>query len=124
MPIRAKHVYDPPAADDGYRVLVDRLWPRGVRKAEAAVDAWLKELAPSTPLRHWFGHDPDKWPEFKRRYFKELETRHAALADLGARARHDRVTLLFAARESRYNNAVALKEYLEKSFCRREAARH
>lgn len=123
MSILVKRVYDPPAADDGYRVLVDRLWPRGVRKAEVAVDAWLKELAPSTALRKWFDHDPDKWQEFKRRYFKELTTQRESLSVLAARARRETVTLLFAARASRYNNAVALKEYLEQKFRRREVSR-
>lgn len=109
---RVKRIYEPPADSDGERVLVDRLWPRGLSKKKAAVNRWEKELAPSDELRRWFAHDTDKWPEFRRRYFAELDAEPAGLADL--RATRGRVTLLFAARDEQYNNAVALKEYLLK----------
>jgi len=107
-----KRAYDPPDPADGFRVLVERLWPRGLRKAEAQIDLWVKEAAPSTMLRRWFGHDPAKWVEFKRRYFAELESRRNVLAPIVNRAQAGRVTFVFAARERRYNNAVALKEFL------------
>ncbi len=109
--IAIKRVYDPAARSDGTRVLVDRLWPRGISKADARVDAWLKEVGPTTALRSWFGHDPARWPEFQRRYHRELDATGAAspLADLAHRGR---VTLLFAARDAAHNNAVALRDYL------------
>ncbi len=113
MAIRTKRVYDRPAGQDGYRVLVDRVWPRGLSKGRARVDEWLKEVAPSTGLRKWFGHDPSKWHEFRRRYFKELERHETALEPLRRRARRGRVTLLFGAKDTERNNAVALKAYLE-----------
>jgi len=115
MKLRIKRAYDPPSADDGERVLVDRLWPRGLAKADAAVDHWLRELAPSAGLRRWFGHDPVRWDEFRRRYFAELgaEAAAAALVELQALIAGPRpVTLLYGAREEEYNNAVALREYL------------
>lgn len=109
--IRIKRVYEAPAADDGVRVLVDRLWPRGLSKADAHVDHWLKELAPSAALRQWFDHDPRRWVEFQRRYRRELEASPsvAALRDL---AKRGTITLLFAAKEPQYNNAAALRDYL------------
>lgn len=109
---RVKRVYESPKADDGERVLVDRLWPRGLSKKKAAVDRWEQELAPSDALRRWFAHDAKKWSEFRRRYFAELDAQPAGLDAL--RAMHGRVTLLFAARDEEHNNAVALKEYLER----------
>jgi O-6-methylguanine DNA methyltransferase len=109
--IRVKRVYDRPSPDDGVRVLVDRLWPRGVSKAAARVDAWMKELAPSAALRTWFGHDPDRWPEFRRRYHREL-TATDARHELLALADHQPLTLLFAAKDPVHNNAVALREFL------------
>lgn len=112
MPLVVKRVYDPPAKADGCRVLVDRIWPRGLTREAAKVDEWLKDVAPSTALRKWFGHDPDKWKEFLRRYSRELDANPAAVARLRALARGRRVTLLFAARDSERNNAVALKTYL------------
>ncbi len=112
--IRVKRVYSRPAPEDGLRVLVDRLWPRALPKEQAEVDLWLKEIAPSTQLRHWFGHhDPEQWPEFRRRYFEELRNRDSAVQMLRERARQGIVTLLFATKEQRFNNAVALQEYLE-----------
>jgi len=111
--IKTKRIYADPADDDGIRVLVDRLWPRGIRKEDARIDHWLKELSPSTELRKWYGHDVDKWAEFKRRYFKELEKQAEPLTRLRELAAHNDVTLLYGARAEHYNNAVALLEYLE-----------
>jgi uncharacterized protein YeaO (DUF488 family) len=115
MSYHLKRVYDPPADDDGYRVLVDRLWPRGIRKEDAKLDAWPRHVAPSKKLRQWFDHDPDKWDEMQRRYFAELDDDDEAQAtatDLRSRARGGTVTLLFAAKDEQHNNAVALKRYL------------
>ncbi|MBI4447129.1 MAG: DUF488 domain-containing protein [Acidobacteria bacterium] len=111
--IRLKRVYDPPAADDGKRFLVDRLWPRGFRKDALKTDGWLKEIAPSTALCRWFGHDPARWEEFQLRYFAELRGQGEACRDLLAQARQGNVTFLYAARDTEHNNAVALKRYLE-----------
>jgi uncharacterized protein YeaO (DUF488 family) len=113
MRIGVKRVYEPAAASDGARVLVDRLWPRGLSKEAAKIDAWVKEAAPSPELRKWFGHEPTKWAQFKARYFAELDAQPAAVAELRERVGKERVTLVFAARDERFNNAVALKEYLE-----------
>lgn len=110
--LRTKRVYERPARDDGYRVLVDRLWPRGLKKEEAKVDLWLMDIAPSGELRKWFGHDPARWLEFKRRYFMELDKK-AELAEKIPRGEKT-VTLLFGARDEEHNNAVALREYLQK----------
>jgi len=110
-----KRVYDKPAKTDGRRVLVDRVWPRGLTKKEARVDDWLKEIAPSTALRKWLGHDPARWKEFQKRYAKELKNRHERIEQLAQEARKRTVTLLFGARDIEHNNAVALKEYIEKS---------
>ncbi len=112
MDILLKRAYETPSAADGTRVLVDRLWPRGLTKARAAVDLWLKEVAPSTELRQWFGHDPEKWTEFKRRYRTELKD-NSALSELAALARRGRVTLVYAARDELHNAAVVLKQVLE-----------
>ncbi|MGY0505341.1 DUF488 domain-containing protein [Luteimonas sp. e5] len=107
-----KRIYEAPAASDGQRVLVDRLWPRGVSKARAKLDAWLKAIAPSDELRDWFGHDPEKWDEARRRYFAELDANAEAVAELRAMLAKGRVTLLYAARDTQHNNAQALLEYL------------
>lgn len=108
-----KRVYDPPSDDDRYRVLVDRLWPRGMTKERAAVDLWLRDVAPSTELRRWYGHEPDKWLEFRRRYREELASRAAELAKLRELEReHGIVTLLFAARDTGRNEAAVLEELL------------
>jgi uncharacterized protein YeaO (DUF488 family) len=114
MPLLIKRVYDRPAKSDGYRVLVDRIWPRGLSKDGAHIDEWLKDIAPSTALRKWFGHDPDRWKEFARRYFLELKANPAVTARLRTLARGRRVTLLFGARDTQHNNAAALKAYLGK----------
>jgi len=111
--IKIKRIYDPYAKDDGKRVLVDRLWPRGIKKEDARCDLWLKDIAPSAGLRKWFSHDPAKWQEFKKRYKKELEDRQDMLEDLRKEARRGLVTLVFAAKDSEQNNAVVLKEVIE-----------
>ncbi len=110
--IRAKRVYEPADPCDGFRVLVDRLWPRGLTKDQVRCDLWLKEAAPSPALRKWFAHDPAKWKEFKRRYFAELDAKPEVVERLLHEAKGKRVTLLFSARDARYNQAAALKEYL------------
>jgi uncharacterized protein YeaO (DUF488 family) len=113
VPIGLKRAYEPAAESDGYRVLVDRVWPRGITKDALRIDAWLKDLAPSTALRKWFAHDPAKWEEFRERYVRELDQQGPAIEDLARRAVEGRVTLVFAARDGERNNAVALKGYLE-----------
>ena len=112
--VKLKRAYDPPTADDGRRILIDRLWPRGISKQRAAIDHWMKDIAPSTELRKWFGHDPRKWREFKERYARELDQRPEALAQLLEMAKAGRITLVFGAKDTAHNNAVALKEYLER----------
>jgi uncharacterized protein YeaO (DUF488 family) len=112
--IQVKRVYEPASPEDGIRVLVDRIWPRGMTKQEARLDMWLKEIAPSTALRKWFAHDPAKWTDFKKRYAQELDSHREILANLAAKAKRSAVTLLFGSKEERYNNAAALKEYLER----------
>ncbi len=114
MDVQAKRVYEPADPDDGFRVLVDRVWPRGLKKEQVQADLWLKEVAPSTALRKWFGHDPDKWEAFQQRYFTELDERQEAVATLVERASQGRLTLLFSARDIEHNQAVALKRYLLK----------
>ncbi len=114
MAIRLKRVYDEPCADDGTRFLVERLWPRGIRKDALAVDAWLRDAAPSTDLRKWFSHDPAKWDEFRKRYLAELEAVPEAWAPIVEAAREGAVTLLFSSKDTEHNNAVALKEFMER----------
>ena len=118
MSIGLKRAYDPPAKSDGRRILVDRVWPRGIARDDLQIDAWLKDLAPSTELRKWFGHDPAKWDEFRKRYAGELEQRSEALEELVEKARAGRVTLVFSAKDTEHNNAVALKEHLERRLKR------
>ncbi|MGB0911748.1 MAG: DUF488 domain-containing protein [Nitrospirales bacterium] len=113
MLILLKRVYEKPVKQDGVRVLVERLWPRGISKERAQVDIWLKDIAPSTDLRKWFSHDPLKWKEFKIRYFAELGTQEALLMEIIARMNNEQVTFVYSSKEERFNNAVALKEYLE-----------
>lgn len=111
--IQLKRVYEPAEpSKDGSRILVERLWPRGIRKEALHFDAWLKEVAPSTELRQWFSHDPAKWKEFQRRYFAELDGKPEALAEIRRVARKGKVTLLFSSHDEEHNNAVALKSYL------------
>lgn len=112
MDIAIKRVYEPPEDGDGYRVLVDRIWPRGVAKDHAQLDEWARDLAPSAELRAWFGHVPERFDEFARRYRRELEGQATPLQDLRRRARSGRVTLLYAARDEQHNNAVVLAEVL------------
>lgn len=115
MPILLKRAYEEPASDDGYRVLIDRLWPRGISKEKAAIDLWMKEVAPSSGLRKWFGHDPGKWDEFRRRYFRELDKNPDKVRQLSEISRNGMLTLVYASKERHFNNATALKEYLEKN---------
>lgn len=112
MAVNIKRVYDPAAASDGYRVLVDRLWPRGISKDKAKVDQWLKEVGPSNELRQWFGHEPAKFPEFSRRYKEELAKNPAAkqLKDLARQ--HKNLTLVYSAKDTEHNQAIVLKDYL------------
>ena len=112
--LRIKRTYDPPARGDGWRVLVERLWPRGMKKEALAVDAWLKDVAPSTELRRWFGHRVERWEEFRRRYRRELAANPAAWAPLLHAERRGRVTLLYSAHDVLHNGAVVLREYLMK----------
>ena len=114
LAIRTKRVYDSPQETDGLRVLVDRLWARGVSKEKARIDLWLKNLAPSTELRRWYGHDPRKWGEFKARYAAELDQNRAEIEELVARVQAGQVTFVYSSAEQQRNNAVALKEYIER----------
>jgi len=111
--IRIKRVYEPPEGGDGYRMLVDRLWPRGVKKEKAKIDLWMRDIAPSNELRKWFGRDPKKWEEFKTRYFEELDARRELAQDIAERAQKEPVTLLYAKKDEQYNNALCLKDYIE-----------
>src|SRR5512147_293411 len=111
--LKIKRVYDPPSDDDGKRILIDRLWPRGLSKDEAQIDEWAKNVAPSTRLRKWFSHDPGKWSEFRQRFFTELGAEQESVDSIIAAARKGTVTLLYGSKEERYNNAVALKELLD-----------
>ena len=112
--VSTKRAYDPPEESDGYRVLIDRLWPRGVSKAKARIDAWEKDIAPSSELRKWYEHDPAKWPEFQKRYVKELDEAQAqkVLNDLAHRARHGPVTLVYASHAADISNAAVLEALL------------
>jgi uncharacterized protein YeaO (DUF488 family) len=111
--VRTKRVYEEPVKDDGFRILVDRLWPRGLPKDRARIDLWLKEVAPSDALRKWFGHDRARWTEFKRRYFKELADKKEVIESIIKQASQGRVTLLYGAKDVECNNAVALQEFIE-----------
>ena len=113
--IKLKRAYESPSEDDGCRILVDGIWPRGVSKEDLAADLWLKDLAPSRDLRQWFDHDPDKWKEFQQRYFDELDAQDEALNELRERLAEGPVTLLFGARDEEHNQAVALKRYLQEN---------
>ena len=114
--IQVKRAYEQSSKDDGERFLVERLWPRGVKKQNLQVEAWLKDVAPSTELRQWFEHDPAKWDEFRRRYSRELEKHPEAWQPLLARARRGRLTLVYSAHDTEHNNAVALQEFLERKI--------
>ena len=114
--IKIKRIYEAPAAGDGFRVLVDRLWPRGLSKEKAKVDLWLREISPSNELRQWYGHDPEKWAEFKRKYREEIEGKKPELDLLRQKARGGTITFLFSSKEEKLNNAAALKEFFETKF--------
>ncbi len=106
--IELKRIYEEPKKSDGFRILVDKLWPRGVKKNDANIDLWLKEIAPSDSLRKWFNHEDQKWVEFQKRYAKELEDKHELIDSIKEKAKQQKVTLLFASKETEHNNAVAL----------------
>ncbi len=111
--IRLKRVYEKPSRGDGFRVLVDRLWPRGLTKERAAVKLWLKDLGPSTELRRWFGHDPAKWSDFQKKYRRELRKKRDLIEELRSKAKEQTVTLLFGARDEEHNEAIVLKQILD-----------
>jgi uncharacterized protein YeaO (DUF488 family) len=113
--MKLKRVYEKPDKADGFRILVDRLWPRGLTKEKAALDLWLKEVAPSTELRKWFGHDPGKWTEFRRRYRAELKSHPAELKMIRSKAKEGTVTLLYGARDQEHNEAIVLQQVLDRS---------
>lgn len=117
MSVMLKRAYEEAARSDGERILVDRLWPRGLTKAKAQIDIWLKDVAPSTELRQWFDHDPEKWPEFQKRYRAELR-KNPALSELEARSRRGNVTLVYAARDQVHNEALVLKKLLDRGASR------
>ena len=112
--VQIKRVYEEPSTSDGKRILIDRLWPRGLTKEKAKVDLWLKDIAPSTELRQWFGHDPSKWNEFKKRYHDELKKNREIIVKLIEQLKTGKVTLVYGAKDEEHNDAVVLKEYLEK----------
>jgi uncharacterized protein YeaO (DUF488 family) len=114
--IKLKRVYEEEAPNDGARYLIERLWPRGVRKESLHIDGWLKDAGPSTELRKWFNHDPEKWSEFRRKYFTELDGATEAWTPIREAARRGTVTLLYSSHDSEHNNAVALKEYLDRKL--------
>jgi len=110
--VKLKRAYEPPAADDGIRILVDRLWPRGLSKQRVAIDQWMKDISPSTELRKWFGHDTSRWDEFRRRYAKELRQHHELLDQLRSLAREGPITLVYSARDEAHNDAVELRQVI------------
>ena len=114
--ITIKRIYETPSRDDGLRVLVDRLWPRGMSKEKARVDLWLRDISPSNELRKWYNHDPQKWNEFKEKYFAEIEAQKGLLEPLRKKIKEEKITLLFGSKELQINNATALKEYLETQY--------
>ena len=110
--VKLKRAYEPPASDDGTRVLIDRLWPHGISKKRAAIDQWMKDISPSTELRKWFGHDPARWDEFRRRYAKEVRQNTDLLDQLRSLARHGPITLVYSAHDEEHNDAVELRELI------------
>lgn len=114
-----KRAYEPASPDDGCRVLVERLWPRGVSKARAKIDAWLKDVAPSAELRKWYGHDPERWADFRRRYWQELRSHPEAVSDLRAKQREGKVTLVYAAHDEEHSGALALQQFLARHKSKR-----
>jgi uncharacterized protein YeaO (DUF488 family) len=121
--IKLKRVYEPASPDDGVRILVERLWPRGIKKIALKLDTWLKDVAPSDGLRRWFGHEPKKWNDFRNRYFAELEANSQTWESVAKAARRRRVTLIYSSHDTEHNNAVALKDYLQDKM-RRGASGH
>jgi uncharacterized protein YeaO (DUF488 family) len=119
--VRLKRAYDPPEPADGYRVLIDRLWPRGISREHARLDDWAKELAPSTELRQWFGHDPGRFEEFRRRYIEELRSQRPGLTVLRKRARDGTLTLVYSAHDTEHNDAVVLAEVLRHGLPKRRS---
>ena len=111
--IKIKRTYDKPETEDGFRIFIDRIWPRGLKKTDVQMDLWQKDIAPSSPLRKWFKHDESKWNEFKNRYYQELENKKDSIGLLSDKTRKGTITLLYSSKEDKYNNAIALKEYLE-----------
>jgi uncharacterized protein YeaO (DUF488 family) len=120
--IQLKRVYEKPAPHDGIRFLIERLWPRGVRKTDVHMNGWQKEAGPSTELRKWFSHDPDKWVEFQQKYFAELKERPEAWEPISEAAKHGSVTLLYSSHDTEHNNAVALKRFIEAQLSHRKSA--
>lgn len=116
MDVRLKRAYEPATASDGYRVLIDRLWPRGVSRERAKLDQWERELPPSTELRQWFGHDPSRFEEFRRRYIEELRHHRSRISELRRRARQGTLTLVYSARDSEHNDAVVLADVLRRGL--------
>lgn len=116
MDVRIKRIYNPPSDEDGYRVLVDRLWPRGLKKEDARIDCWAKNLAPTTELRKWFDHDSSKFAEFRKRYLKELEMNPQPVRDLVKAAEGHTLTLIFAARDRQCNHAAVLREFISGTY--------
>jgi uncharacterized protein YeaO (DUF488 family) len=121
--VRLKRAYEPASSTDGHRVLVDRLWPRGVSRTEAILDEWERHLAPSAALRKWFGHKPERFDEFRRRYMKELSEHRDRIAELRRQARAGRLTLVYAARDAEHNDAVVLAEVLRRGLPRAPSRR-
>ena len=119
-----KRVYDKAEPEDGVRFLVERLWPRGIKKTDLRLDDWLKDVAPSNELRRWFAHDPKKWTEFQKRYFAELDRHPEAWEPIRSAARHGRVTLIYSSHDAEHNNAVALKEYLSARMGKKRTIKH
>ena len=111
--IKTRRIYDKPDADDGFRILVDRIWPRRLKKNDVKIDLWQKDIGPSSALRKWFNHDQRKWNEFKRRYYEELKDRKEIVKLFLEKAEQGTITLLYSSKEEKYNNAIALKEYLQ-----------
>ena len=122
--IYLKRAYEGASPQDGHRVLVDRLWPRGIKKTDLALDGWVKEIAPSDKLRRWFSHDKSKWDEFRRRYFEELDSRPEVWQEIQKAARNRHITLVYGAKDTEHNNAVALKEYLDADMSRKKKTYH
>jgi uncharacterized protein YeaO (DUF488 family) len=121
--IKLKRAYDPVSPTDGTRLLVERLWPRGLSKEKLKLDGWIREVAPTTELRKWFGHDPAKWPQFRVRYFRQLDSRAEAWRSIVSSARRGTVTLVYSSHDQEHNNAVALREYLQLKTSRRARPR-